>query len=52
MNSGGTGYTSQPSITIVIGGGTGAAATASVRGPIKSIGVTMVVHLTHTQMLL
>ena len=40
MNSGGTGYTSQPSITIVGGGGTGATATASVRGPIQSINVT------------
>ena len=41
MNSGGTGYTSQPSITIVGGGGTGAAAWLHLFVvPIKSIGVT------------
>ena len=40
INSGGTGYTSQPSITIVGGGGTGAAGTASVRGPINTVNIT------------
>ena len=40
INDGGTGYTSQPTITIVGGGGTGATATASVRGPIQSVGIT------------
>ena len=36
INDGGTGYTSQPTITIVGGGGSGATATASVRGLIQS----------------
>ena len=40
INTGGTGYTSQPSITIVGGGGTCAEGTASVRGPIQAISVT------------
>ena len=39
INQGGSGYTSQPSITIVGGGGTGATGTASVRGPIQSIAI-------------
>ena len=39
MNTNGTGYTSQPSITIV-GGVEMVTATASVRGPVKSVAIT------------
>ena len=40
MSNAGKNYTTQPLVSITGGGGTGATATANVRGPISSVNIT------------